>query len=115
MGRERNRQNAMRLLSGALGAHFCLICSFSFPTLIFHRFFLDFGEVLGGFWETNMVPKSRFLAFFWMCLWRPCFLSNFARFLIKSMAKNIEIFSGFSTHRFINCCLNLLISSMHET
>ena len=23
----------------------------------------DFGEVLGGFWETNMVPKSRLLVF----------------------------------------------------
>ena len=31
----------MRLLSGALGAHFCLIFSLSFLTSIFHRFVLD--------------------------------------------------------------------------
>ena len=59
-----------------------------------------------------MVEKSRFLLFFWICLWRPYFWSNFVRFLIKSMAKNIGIFSEFSTRRLINCSLNLLISSM---
>ena len=94
---------------------FCLIFSPSFLTSIFHRFFLDFGRVLGGFWEAKMVPKSRFLVFFWICLWRPYFWSNFVRFLIKSMVKNIGIFGGFSTRRFINCFLNLLISSMLET
>ena len=31
------------------------------------------------------------------------------------MAKNTGIFSEFSTRRFINCFLNLLISSMLET
>ena len=41
MGRGGNSQSAMRLLSGALGAHFCLIFSPSFLTSIFHRFFLD--------------------------------------------------------------------------
>ena len=87
MGREWNRQNAMRLLSGALGAHFCLIFSLSFLTSLFHRFVLDFGEVLGGFWESKMVSKSSFLVFFWICLWKLYFWSNFARFLIKSMAK----------------------------
>ena len=70
---------------------------------------------MGGFWEAKMVPKLRFLQFFWICLWRPYFWSNFVRFLIKSMAKNIGIFSEFSTRRFINCFLNLLISSMLET
>ena len=42
-------------------------------------------------------------------------MSNFARFLIKSMVKIIWIFNAFSTRRFINCFLNLLISSMLET
>ena len=115
MGRGGNSQNAMRLLSGALGAHFCVIFSLSFLTSILHRSFVDFEEVLGGFWDAKMVPKSKFLVFFWICLWRFYFWSNFARFLIKSMAKNIRIFNQFSTRRFINCCLNLLISSMHET
>ena len=74
---------------------FSLIFSPSFLTLIFHRFFFDFGRVLGGFWEAKMVPKSRFLVFFWICLRRPYFWSNFVRFLIKSMVKNIGIFDGF--------------------
>ena len=112
MGRGWNRQNAMRLLSGALGAHFCVIFSLSFLTSILHRFFVDFEEVLGGFWDAKMVPKSKFLVFFLICLWRLHLWSNFARFLIKSMAKNIRIFGGFSTRRFINCCLNLLISML---
>ena len=64
MGRDRNRENAMRLLSGALGAHFCFIFSLSFLTSIFHRFFLDFGEVSGGFLEPKMVLKSKILFFF---------------------------------------------------
>ena len=75
-------------LGGGLGRSwrsFCLIFSLSFLTSIFHRFFLDFGgvlggfweakildfrfffdfgEVLGGFWEANMVNKSRLLVFF---------------------------------------------------
>ena len=74
----------------------------------------DFGEVLGGFWVPKMVPTSRFLVFFRICLWRFDFWLNFVRFSIKSMAKNIGIFNGFSRRRFINCCLNLLISSMFE-
>ena len=48
MGREGNTESGMRTLSGALGAHFCLIFLFSFLTSIFHAFFLDFGVVLGG-------------------------------------------------------------------
>ena len=76
---------------------------------------MDFGGVLGGFWEAKMVPKSRFLVFFWMYFRRPYFCSNFVRFLIKSIVKNIEIFNAFSTRRFINGFLNLLISSMLET
>ena len=75
----------------------------------------DFGEVLGGFLELEMVSKSRFLIFLWICLWKFYFWSNFGTFLIKPMVKNRAIFNGFSTRRFINCCLNLLISSMHET
>ena len=75
----------------------------------------DFGEVLEGFLEPEMVSKSRFLVFFWICLWKLYFWSNFGTFLIKSMAKNRGIFNGFSTRCFINCCLNLLISSMHAT
>ena len=115
MGHRGNRLRGMRTLSGALGAHFCLIFSLSFLTSIFHRFFLDFGEVLEGFLEPEMVSKSRFLVFFWICLWKLYFWSNFGTFLIKSMAKNRGIFNGFSTRCFINCCLNLLISSMHAT
>ena len=78
------------------------------------RFFIVFFSISEGFGEAKMVQKSRFLLFFWICLWRPYFWSNFVRFLIKSMAKNIGIFSEFSTRRFINCFLNLLISSMHQ-
>ena len=115
MGQERNRQNAMRLLSGALGAHFCLIFSLSFLRSLFHRFFLDFGEVSGGFLEPKMVLKSKILFLFCICLWRFYFWSNFATFLIKSMAENRGIFNGFSTRRFTNCLLNPLISSMLET
>ena len=74
---------------------FSLIFSRSFLTLIFHRFFLDFGGVLGWFWEAKMVQKSRFWRFFWMCLWRPYFWSIFSRFLIKSMAKNVLFFCYF--------------------
>ena len=69
------------------------------------------GRVLGG----QNGRKIEILSIFWICLWRPYFWSNFVRFLIKSMAKNIGIFSEFSTPRFINCFLNLLISSMLET
>ena len=86
------------------------ICMF-FRTSILVGFWGGFGRVLGA----QMVSKSRFLVFFWMYLWRPYFWSNFVRFLIKSMAKNIGIFSEFSTRRLINCSLNLLISSMLET
>ena len=114
MGRGGNSQNAMRLLSGALGAHFASFFRFLFLTSILYRFFADFGKVLGGFWDPKMVLTSRFLVFFRICLWRFDFWSNFARFSIKSMAKNIGIFNGFSRRRFINCCLNLLISSLHE-
>ena len=60
-------------------------------------------------------PKRFSVISRWICLWRSYFWSNFVRFLIKSMAKNIRIFSEFSTRRFINCFLNLLISSMLET
>ena len=115
MGREWNTQSGMRTLRGALGAHFVSFFRFLFLTSIFHRFFVDFGEILAGFGEAKMYPKSRFLVFFWVCLLKPYVCSNFARFPIKSMAKNIGIFNGFSRRRFINCCLNLLISSMHET
>ena len=94
---------------------FCFVFSLSFLTSIFYHFFFDFGWVLRVFWEAKMVEKSRFLVFFWICLWRPYFWSKFARFLIKSMVKNIGIFDAFPTRRFINCCLNLLISSMLET
>ena len=41
MGRGWNRQNAMRLLSGALGAHFASFFRFLFLTSILHRFFVD--------------------------------------------------------------------------
>ena len=64
MGREWNSKHAMRLLSGALGAHFCLIFSLSFLRSLFHRFFLDFGEVSGEFLEPKMVLKSKILFFF---------------------------------------------------
>ena len=80
-----------------------------------YLFFIVFFSISQGFWEAKVVQKSRFLLFFWICLWRPYFWSNFVRFLIKSMAKNTGIFSEFSTRRFINCFLNLLISSMLET
>ena len=103
---------------GGLGrswGSFCLVFSLSFLTSIFYQFFFDFGGVLRVFWEAKMVEKSRFLVFFWICLWRPYFWSKFARFLIKSMVKNIGIFDAFPTRRFINCCLNLLIPSMLET
>ena len=50
---------------------FCLIFSHPFLTSIFHRFFLDFGGVLGGFWEAKTVEKSRFLVFFWIRFSRP--------------------------------------------
>ena len=75
----------------------------------------DFGGVLEGFWEAKMDPKSRFLAFFWVCVWRPYFWSNFARFFIKAIIKNVGVFDGFSTRRFHNCFLNLPISSTLET
>ena len=105
-------------LGGGLGRSwpsFCLLFLPSFLTLIFHRFFFDFGGVLGGFWDAKMVEKSIFLVLFWICLWRLQFFSNFDRFLIKSMVKIIRIFNAFSTRRFINCFLNLLIPSMPET
>ena len=57
---------------------FCLIFSHPFLTSIFHRFFLDFGGVLGGFWEAKMVPKSRFSVFSSVCFSRPYFWSIFA-------------------------------------
>ena len=101
-------------LGGGLGRSwrsFCLIFSALLFKSIFHGFFLDFGRVLGG----QNGPKIEIFAIFWICLWRIYFWSNFVRFLIRSMAKNIGIFSEFSTRRFINCFLNLLISSMLET
>ena len=81
----------------------------------FSSIFFYFGGVLGGFWDAKMVEKSTFLVLFWICLWKPQFFSNFDRFLIKLMVKIIRIFNAFSTRRFINCFLNLLISSMLET
>ena len=98
------------LLALILPHIFAFVFNINFPS-----FFDTFGRVLGGFWEAKIVQKSRNLLFFWICLSRPYCWSNFVRFLIKSMAKNIGIFSEFSTRRFINCFLNLLISSMLET
>ena len=39
----------------------------------FLSIFLDFQEVLGGFWEAKMLEKSRFWLFFEACFWRPDF------------------------------------------
>ena len=111
MGRDQNTQSGMRTLSGALSAHFCFFFSLSFLTSICSPFRRGFERVLGD----QNYPEIDFFGIFWICLWRFYFYSNFARFLIESMAKNIEMFSGFSVRCFINCCLNLLISSMHVT
>ena len=64
MGREWNTESRMRTLSCALGVHFCLIFSFSFLTSIFHRFVLDFGEILVGFWHPKWSQNRNFWYFF---------------------------------------------------
>ena len=51
---------------------FCLIFLPSFLTSIFHRFFFDFGGVLGGFWEAKTVQNRYF----------ECFGEDFFRYLI---------------------------------
>ena len=60
---------------------FCLIFSPSFLTSIFHRIFLDFGRVLGGFWEPKWLPnrwknrskkeapKISNFCYFFACFW----------------------------------------------
>ena len=109
---------AVHALLGGSRALLALILPpfFAFVLIIdFSSIFFDFGGVLEGFWDAKMVEKSIFLVFFGICLWRPQFFSNFDRFLIKLMVKIIRIFNAFSLRRFINCFLNLLISSMLET
>jgi|OM-RGC.v1.029716871 hypothetical protein len=43
----------------------------------------DFGRVLAGFWEVKMVPKSRFLVFFWNMLAETLFLVEFCWIFYK--------------------------------
>ena len=51
---------------------FRLIFSLSLLASIFHRFFRDFGGVLGGFWEAKTVQNRYF----------ECFGEDFFRYLI---------------------------------
>ena len=77
MGRGRNRENAMRTLSGALGAHFCLIFSLSFLTSIFHRFFVDFGRGFGRVLGFQNGPKIEIFGIFLDLLVEILFLVEF--------------------------------------
>ena len=112
MGREWNSQRRTNNLSWVLFRSNTQFFRNFFEVNLLYKFH-GFSSILDGFQEGLGRPTSS--AFCWICLWRPYFWSNFDRILIKQMAKNIGIFSEFSTRRFINCCLNLLISSMLET
>ena len=103
-----------RLLD-ALGVHFASFFKPSFLTSIFHSFFVDFERVLEAFWEAKRLLKLRIWFFQGVCIMKPYFWLNFVEFLIKTMMKNICIFNEILAHRFINCFLNLLISSLFET
>ena len=54
--------------------------------------FLDFGWILGGFWEAKMVPKSIFGRFFGKLFFEHDFASIFHRFWEARSMKN----SGFT-------------------
>ena len=54
--------------------------------------FLDFGWILGGFWEAKMVPKSIFGRFFGKLFFERDFASIFHRFWEARNMKN----SGFT-------------------
>ena len=54
--------------------------------------FLDFGWILGGFWEAKMVPKSIFGRFFGKLFFERDFASIFHRFWEARSMKN----SGFT-------------------
>ena len=54
--------------------------------------FLDFGWILGGFWEAKMVPKSIFGKFFGKLFFERDFVSIFHRFWEARSMKN----SGFT-------------------
>ena len=58
-------------------------------------FLVDFGEVLGVFWEAKREEKSIFLLVLGVCFLISSFCWNFVRFLISSMAKNVGFFIVF--------------------
>ena len=98
--------------------------SWAVLALIFPHFFafvfnIDFFSILEGVWEGFGRPKWFQNRDFWYFLGYVCGDLIFGRilldFFIKSMVKNIGIFDAFPTRRFVNCWLNLLISSMLET
>ena len=70
-------------LVGSFLAHFSHVFAFlsisGFIT-IFHRFFIDFGRVFGGFWEAEIAPGSKFGMFFGRSFSKPKISSIFARF-----------------------------------
>ena len=94
---------------------FRLIFSLSLLASIFHRFFRDFGGVLGGFWEAKTVDKSTFWVFWGGFFSIPYFRSIFVLFLRKSTRKNTCNFACFSIGCFSICLPKSLFSIMLES
>ena len=117
MGRERNRQRRMSALSWVIFRSKTHVFRNFFEVNFLDDFLMDFHGfwILGGFWETKILQKTKFLLIFWACFWKPHFWSKFLGFFIKAMAKNIWNFRCFSICCFIICLLNLLFSVMLET
>ena len=94
---------------------FRFIFSLLLLALICHRFFSDFGVVLGGLWEAKAVETSTFWVVLGGFFSIPYFRSIFASFLRKSTRENTWNFACFSIGCFSICLPKSLFSIMLES